>query len=580
MSKKPSRFKQFFVVDPIKIMSRFPFAMGAAIATTIIGLVLTFDKPYSVDPLLKDPDMWFTYALAGVLLYFWAVAIQIAAEGAGKIKSSVTTMGYQALALIPAAWLVYVSQSVGHEDEVRWPLMLMLSLAGIMFGFAASVITKSEPKTLWKFFFDTVLSIVLVVISMVTLALLLAAAIASIENLFDVNISGDWYETIFVTLFLGIGPLLFLAHVLAPAQIRALEAAKRFTAVTKFTRYVIVPSIVVYFGIIYAYVVKILLAGELPQGEVGYPIAIYTAAIIAFVVVGDPVYRGMVSKAKMWLYRGLWASVLPVMALYIVAMYQRIAQYGITEARYLGVLYFIWMVCVALYFVFSKARQLRVLPVTFAAALLIASLPMIGAKDTAMRSQTAILEDFAQMEELGASQARQFRSASRFLERRGVDLSEEYAELDLDHESAPVVRKFWLHADSGGGNLNFVDVAEYEYVTVMGKAHEKISVLTSDDGLLEVKLWNESVTVRYDGKAVAFTAQELADEIAAVSEYQYGYSSSVQYTVSDVVKLEKDGIAVLFAITDSSFLGERADDNDAKYNTISSFNGVLAVDVK
>jgi len=127
-------------------------------------------------------------------------------------------------------------------------------------------------------------------------------------------------------------------------------------------------------AIILTYGLKILMAWDLPKGEVA-------ALTTPFLIVGaltwlvlEPPFIQKNSLAR-W-FRWLWFPVsLPAAALLGIAIYIRIDQYGYTEQRVALVLAVIWALGIGTWFTIKKesARDIRLVPGVGAALLLIGS---------------------------------------------------------------------------------------------------------------------------------------------------------------------------------------------------------------
>lgn len=138
-------------------------------------------------------------------------------------------------------------------------------------------------------------------------------------------------------------------------------------------RFVATPFIYIYFIILYAYTVKVLMNfSEWPKGIISW-------MVIGFTAFGYMIYifsKAYESNSKMIsLFRKYFSyAVLPQVCMLFYAIYLRIAQYDITMNRYFVVAFGIWLTIISLYFIFSKARFLSIIPVSLLAIVLIISI--------------------------------------------------------------------------------------------------------------------------------------------------------------------------------------------------------------
>lgn len=180
--------------------------------------------------------------------------------------------------------------------------------------------------------------------------------------LFDLNFSstdrlyGDW----------AIISLALLAPVFALTQLPKKESYDRddFTENIFFsflTKFVALPFIFVYFIILYAYTLKVLLNfGDWPKGEVSW-------MVIGFSLFGYITYiYSYIFEEKLHivsLFRRYFPYiVIPQIAMLFYAIYLRIGQYDITTNRYFVVVFGIWLLCISLYLIISKKKYLAMIP--------------------------------------------------------------------------------------------------------------------------------------------------------------------------------------------------------------------------
>ncbi len=87
-----------------------------------------------------------------------------------------------------------------------------------------------------------------------------------------------------------------------------------------------------------------------------------------------------------------WWALIPQIGLLFYAVFIRISNYGITENCYLVVCFGVYLLGLALYFLFSKAKKLLVIPLCLSAIVVISSVGSWGAFRVSERSQMNRLE--------------------------------------------------------------------------------------------------------------------------------------------------------------------------------------------
>ena len=162
-------------------------------------------------------------------------------------------------------------------------------------------------------------------------------------------------------------------------------------AAAALVKFVLVPLLLVYTAILYAYAAKIALAWELPKGTLGAMVVGYLFAGAGTLLFGYPTRETGGPLVRLFWRYWVWLAALPV-ALLFIAVWRRIADYGLTEQRYLMVLVGIWALILAAFRLAQGARfDLRLVPGVLAVLLLVASLGPGGAIGLSVLSQKAEL---------------------------------------------------------------------------------------------------------------------------------------------------------------------------------------------
>ena len=92
-------------------------------------------------------------------------------------------------------------------------------------------------------------------------------------------------------------------------------------------------------------------------------------------------------SAARWFY----VSMVPLVVVLHLAMYRRIHEYGITEGRYLGFVLDLWLAAMAVYFIVSKGKNIKVIPASLCVLALASSFGPWGAFEVSESSQVGRL---------------------------------------------------------------------------------------------------------------------------------------------------------------------------------------------
>ncbi|MBC7778246.1 MAG: DUF4153 domain-containing protein, partial [Phycisphaerae bacterium] len=158
-------------------------------------------------------------------------------------------------------------------------------------------------------------------------------------------------------------------------------------------KYILIPIVLLYFVILYAYGAKIGLQWSLPKGWVsslviGFSVAgIFTYLLNFYLAEEDNslIVRGF----KRW----FWWVLLPLTVLLFIAIGKRIGDYGVTEERFLVAQLGVWLAAACLYFLFSKNDNIKFIPISLALFALVWAFGPLNAFAVSERSQKGILAE-------------------------------------------------------------------------------------------------------------------------------------------------------------------------------------------
>lgn len=260
---------------------------------------------------------------------------------------------------------------------------------------AAHLRRDAAQGALWFFNLRFGLAALLAFLAGLAFALGLLAITSSLKFLFGLHPFPNVEEHIIATACALVAPLYGLS--LMPRDLdTALDVADHRGSplergVSVLVNYILVPVVVVYALILHAYAVKIALTGELPKGQIGTMVAIYAVGGTGVWLIAWP-WRETGSKLLRLFMKGwFWLTIIPSLLL-VIAIWRRVADYGVTPDRYGIALIALWAVLVTLYLALRRrAADMRFIIGAMAALLLIASFGPQGAYGTTITSQMSRL---------------------------------------------------------------------------------------------------------------------------------------------------------------------------------------------
>lgn len=258
---------------------------------------------------------------------------------------------------------------------------------------------KSEMNSFWQFNKTLFLRFLLSALYSGVLYLGLALALLAVDQLFNADIKGERYGQLWFFIAGIFNTWFFLAGV--PKNLDELETETEYPKGLKiFTQFVLLPLVTIYLLILYAYGIKIIVQWELPKGWVSWLVNAFSVFGILSLLLIWPIRNDegnkWISTFSRWFYRALF----PLIILLGVAIGKRVIQYGITENRYFVLVVALWLAGIATYFLLSKAKNIKLIPVTLCIIAFLSSFGPWGAFSISEKSQVNRLKKILMEEKI------------------------------------------------------------------------------------------------------------------------------------------------------------------------------------
>ncbi len=279
----------------------------------------------------------------------------------------------------PVRWLYFLSPLLlipfGLIEETQFTLPFAFTLVIIQILYVLATSRKYDRPFAYgalNYVRSAGIALALSLIIWITLWVI----VASISYIFDI-----WEENmddlILITQAIAIAfclPLLFVLFRDAHRD-KPLQSARAFRILLN---YVLSPALMVYTGILYLYMLKILITFELPKGQIAYMVTAFVSAF--FILKGCQFF--LKRRIYGWFYR--WASwiTLPTLALCWIGVVYRIREYGFTEPRVYLIAVVSVLTLTALFFLFRRLPHYTLVAWSAVALFsVITYIPGITAKD-------------------------------------------------------------------------------------------------------------------------------------------------------------------------------------------------------
>jgi hypothetical protein len=370
--------------DALETILRFPLPLLSAFTATVAALIL---MDHQGPP---QPTLLWGLLLGGILGIPLLFAATLGVERHVTNSVSGWSVKIGALLLV-VAYACVVPQDLTNAPAVHIIRLLLLAFAAHMLVAVIPFATSNEANGFWQF--NKALFLRILIAALFTLVIFagLAFALAALDNLFDMQIPGRRYGELWVLVTGMFTSWFFLAGV--PDKINELEGSADYPKGIKiFAQYILIPIVLVYLVILYAYMAKILISWDWPQGWVSKLILGFAGAGVLSLLLLDPLGRKPEQAWIRALGRWFYAGLIPMTVILFLAVWRRVGEYGITEGRYLALGLGVWLVAAIVYFLLLSGKSLKFIPASLCVGALIMSFGPWGMSSIAERSQTSRLE--------------------------------------------------------------------------------------------------------------------------------------------------------------------------------------------
>jgi len=352
-------------------LMRFPFTLAAAIAAT-----------YAVMWIIEDGDdaarqLWMTAQLGIPLLLAWEISS----------KNPLLRWGLPVLGL----GLLAIYYTTLHVDDPGFeyrglPRYLSLLTAAHLLVAVVPYLNTRSIADFWTYNKELLANWLTGAAFAFVLYLTLALAILAADQLFSLDVNNKVYAHLFVLLAFLFVTLYFLHHFPSIWE-DVLDERPYSRGFSVLCKYILIPVILLYFIIVSAYLIKIMLQGTLPQGYVGYLVLGFAFVGILTYLLNYRLPEIDTDALPRWFKQGFWWLLLPTVVLMLVSIGRRIIDYGFTEPRYAVATAGMWLLGMCAYFLLSKKDNIKVIPISLALVCVFVVLSPFNAFNVSEKSQ-------------------------------------------------------------------------------------------------------------------------------------------------------------------------------------------------
>jgi hypothetical protein len=370
--------------DLRRTLLRFPLVVLAAAVGTAAAIILIDREGPMGSPVLSR--LLLASGIGVPLLSAVALMREKMTWGAGR-----TVGANGAGLLLLASYAVTVPADLENAPALHAIRFLLLSVAAVMLVSVGPYLRRGEVNGFWHFNKSLFLRILVALLYAHVLFAGLALALGALDNLFGLDVPGKTYAELWALLAGFFTTLFFLAGV--PEDLPALERRTDYPkGLRVFAQYILLPLVLIYLVILYAYVAKILFSWEWPVGWVSKLILGFSGTGIFALLLLHPLSGQTENRWIRNAPRRFAVALVPLIVMLFLALLRRLGEYGITEGRYLAFGLGAWLVMLASAFLFTRSWNIKLLPATLGLLALLVSYGPWGVFSVSEQSQVGRLE--------------------------------------------------------------------------------------------------------------------------------------------------------------------------------------------
>jgi hypothetical protein len=215
----------------------------------------------------------------------------------------------------------------------------------------------------------------------------LAVAILALDKLFGLSVDEERYAELWVLMAFLFTTGFFLGGI--PRDLDGLDAVTDYPRGLRiFSQFILLPLVGVYLVILTVYMGKIVITRVWPSGWIGYLVSSVAAAGILLLLLVFPVQERAENRWVRTYARWFYVILLPSIAMLLLAIFKRVGQYGLTENRYFMVVLSFWLAAIAVYFILSRGKSIKIIPASLCVLAFVTAFGPWGAYGMSARSQT------------------------------------------------------------------------------------------------------------------------------------------------------------------------------------------------
>lgn len=375
---------QEFWYELRRIAERFPFTLLSAVVGTATAMVIMQHEQHAA--------VWlYNTGAVGFLGISWFFSLQLFAEQRQWSFRRSLAVKMCGLALLICYYAI-LPEDIFNAPSMHVLRYLLIVLALHFFASLAPFSERGYRDAFWEFNKTLFLRLATAALYSGVLYTGLCIAILAIDQLFTVHIKPERYMQLWWFLAGVFNTCFFLSGVPHTNDIQTADVHYP-KGLKVFAQYIMVPLVAVYLCILYVYMGKIIVQWDWPKGWVGYLVLGFSITGIFSLLLLHPIKDRQENRWMAVVWKWFYAVVLPLVVLLLLAVWRRTSEYSLTEKRYFMIVLGVWLALVALYFLVSKKKSIKMIPASLCIIALFVSFGPWGAFSFSRRCQMQRLEE-------------------------------------------------------------------------------------------------------------------------------------------------------------------------------------------
>jgi hypothetical protein len=366
---------------------RFPAAILSAVVATAAAITLV-DSCQGAE---CEYRYLFRAAVAGFLGISFLVAIVIVGER--RSWSRGMKIALQALgALLLIVYALSIPDNLFEPPMIHLIRFWLFMLASHLCVALALLPTGETLGAFWHYNKTLFLRFLTAALYSAVLFAGLAVAIAAVDHLFDMHVKSERYFELWWLIAGVVNTWFFVSGI--PGDREPLEEDAAYPKGLKvLAQYILIPIVLVYLVILYAYTGKILVDWQWPKGWVANLVLGFSVTGIFSLLLVYPIRNVVEHRWIKTFSRWYYIALVPLTILLLLSIWRRVTEYGITENRYFVIGLGFWLAAMVLYFILSKRGNIALIPLSLALITILSSFGPWGAFQVSERNQVRRLEE-------------------------------------------------------------------------------------------------------------------------------------------------------------------------------------------